>query len=105
MSAAPFAAVDALISEGMESLLTDSTATYQGGQPFGVIMERGQTDAFGGGGVVVDAPEVACSFHIRHTPGLTEGGELVINGVRHRVGQGVQPDSSGWVTVQVFAAE
>lgn len=104
MSATPFASVDALITEGMESLLTDSTATYQGGQPFGVVMERGQTDAFGGGGVVVDAPEVTCSFHIRHALGLAEGSELVINGVRHRVGRGVQPDSSGWVTVEVFAA-
>ena len=75
----------------------NATATYQGGEPFGVILDRGQTDAFGGGGQVVDAPEVTVSFDLAHAPGLAEGGELVIDGVVYMVGAGVQGDSSGWI--------
>lgn len=99
-----FTAIAQRVNAAVERRLADATATYQGGDPFAVLLDREQTGAFGGGGDLVDAPALTCSFDLRHALGLAEGSELVINGVRHRVGRGVQPDSSGWVTVEVFAA-
>lgn len=99
---APFAAVQALITQGIEASLPDSSATYRGGEPFGVILERAQTDAFGGGGEIVDAPSTTCAFHIRHTPGLSEGDTLAIDGVAYTVAGAVNADSGGWVVVMLY---
>lgn len=97
MSLAPFAQAMSDLGTEVEGMLANATATYQGGEPFGVLLDRGQTDAFGGGGQVLDAPEITVSFDLAHTPGLAEGSELTINGVVHLVGAGVQGDAAGWV--------
>lgn len=102
MPLAPFANLEARVNRAVEGRLSNATAVYNGGEPFGVLLDREQTDAFGGGGMVVDAPSLAVSFDTAHTPGLAEGSELVVNGVPYRIAQGVQPDASGWVTVAVF---
>lgn len=100
--AAPFAARMQRINAAVQRHLANAVATHKGGLPFGVVMERGQTSVFGGDGDVVDSAVLTCSFDARNAPGLAEGGELIINGVRHRVGGGVQPDAGGWVVVEVF---
>lgn len=76
----------------------NTMAVYQGGDPFPILLDREQTEAYGGGGGVVDAPSITVSFDAANTPGLAEGAELVIGGVVHEVGAGVQPDASGWVS-------
>lgn len=101
--AAPFAARMQRINAAVQRHLANAVATHQGGQPFGVLLEHRQTGVFGGDGDVLDSAVITCAFDARHAPGLSEGNELVINGVLHRVGGGVQPDASGWVVVEVFA--
>lgn len=98
MSIAPFAAIEARLNAAVERRLANAAATYQGGEPFGVLFYRGQTDSFGGDGMVTDSTAHSVSLNLAHTPGLAEGSELVIDGVRYVVGQGVQGDSSGWVS-------
>ena len=88
----------ARINGAVERAHANATASYQGGEPFGVLLYRGQTDAFGGGGQVLDAPEITVSFDLAHAPGLAEGVELTINGVVYLVGAGVQGDAAGWVS-------
>jgi hypothetical protein len=102
----PFAALEARVNRAVESHLSNAIATYHGGEHFGVIFERGQTELFGGAGGIVDAPECAVSFNVTvHAPGLAEGGLLVIDGVDYTVGAGVQPDASGWISgLAVFKA-
>ncbi|KQO23491.1 hypothetical protein [Acidovorax sp. Leaf78] len=99
MTLAPFADRAARLNRAVEAHLSNATATFEGGQPFGVQLEKGQTDGFGGAGGVVDGPEITVSLNVAaHAPGLAEGGQLVIDGVVYTVGVGVQPDSSGWAS-------
>lgn len=98
MSLAPFAALETRMNRAVEARLANATATYQGGEPFGVLLDKAATEDYGGSGRV-DAPEITVSFNLAaHAPGLAEGGELVIDGVPHTVGAGVQGDASGWVS-------
>lgn len=94
---APFAAVEALINQGVSGLLSNAVAVYKAGDPFGVIFDKGQTEAFDGGGRVLDGCDAVVSFNLANAPGLTEGSQLVIDGSVYTVLGGVQPDSSGWV--------
>ena len=43
-STAPFAAVDALINQGVSQTLANATASWQGGPSFGVIFNRAPLD-------------------------------------------------------------
>lgn len=94
---APFAAVEALINQGVSGLLSNALATYQGGEPFAVVFDSGQAAMFGDGGMAADLPDFSVSFDLAHAPGLAEGGVLTIGGTVYTVAGGVQPDSSGWV--------
>lgn len=99
MALNPFAVLEARVNSAVEARLANAIATYQGGEPFGVVLDRGQTEGFGGRGEIVDAPQIAVSLNVAaHAPGLAEGSELVIDGVTYVVDAGVQPDSSGWVS-------
>lgn len=73
------------------------TPALYNGRAFNVILNREQTDAFGGGGLVADAPALFASFDTSNTPGLAEGSVLTIGGVAYTVAGGVQPDAGGWV--------
>lgn len=98
---APFAQVDALLNIGVQSVLANSVATWQGGDPFGVIFACGQKSAFGD----VAVGEVVCSLPLACAPGLAQGDELVIDGVPYEVAAPVQPDASGWVALQLRKLE
>ena len=74
----------------------NATATYQGGAPFGVLFDRRGQELYGG---ALDAAEHQASFCVANTPGLTEGGVLVVVGKAYTVVGPVQPDAGGWVTV------
>ena len=98
MSLAPFAQAMSDLGTEVEGMLANATATYQRGEPFGVLLDKVATEDFGGSGRV-DSPEITVSFNLAvHAPGLAEGGVLVIDGVPHTVGAGVQGDASGWVS-------
>ena len=77
----------------------NATATFNGGEPFGVLFDRNPTEPFGG---AASAADLVCAFDLASAPGLVEGSVLVINGAPHVVAGGVEPDASGWVTVAVY---
>lgn len=94
---APFAQVEALVNTGVQSVLANAVATWQGGQPFGVIFAQGQRESFG----EVATGAITCSLPLSSAPGLAQGGELVIDGVAYEVAAPVQPDASGWAALQL----
>lgn len=101
MSPAPFAALETRVNRAVEARLANATATYQGGEPFGVILDRSASDPFG---PAVDVAQISVAYCVANTPGVREGSELVVNGVVHKVTGPVQPDAGGWVVLTIYAA-
>lgn len=96
---APFADVEALINQGCRSMLSNAIASYQGGEPFGVILDSTPTEQFG---ETVDAAARTCGFDGAHAPGIEAGHILVIDGADYRVSGGTVPDETGWLQLQVY---
>ncbi len=96
---APFAQVEALVNTGVQSVLANAVATWQGGEPFGVIFARGERSSFG----EVATGAISCSLPLVCAPALARGDELVVDGVAYEVAAPVQPDASGWVALQLRA--
>lgn len=98
---APFAAVNALINQGVSTHLADAVCVIDGGQPFGVIFNRQPKDAldiYGG-----YAPTL--SFALANAPAVGQGSAVVVEGVgSFEVVQPVEPDATGWVTLQLREA-
>lgn len=97
-----FAALEARVNAACTQHLANATASYNGGPAFGVLFDRAGNDPFGG---ALDATGYSCSFSLSHAPGLAKADELVIDGVIYIVSGPVQPDSSGWVRVQLHPKE
>lgn len=95
----PFAEIEQAINDGMQALLSNAVASYQGGAPFGVIFERAPADPFGG---TVDASARTCGLQAAQAPGIAQGHVLVINGAAYRVAGGTEPDETGWLELQVY---
>ena len=102
---APFAAVNALINQGVSQLLSNATATWQGtGHAFGVVFKRGQDEGYLPEAVTAVTHTV--SMCVANAPGLAEGScGLRINGQACRVTGPVVPDASGWATFPVVLTE
>lgn len=98
---APFAAVEALVNQGITQHLSNATATYQGGAPFGVLFDRRGQELYDD---ALAAAAFQASYCLANTPGLVEGGALVVGGVSYTVVGPVQPDAGGWVTVALSPA-
>lgn len=98
---APFVQVEALVNTGVQSVLANAVATWQGSEPFGVVFACGQHNSFG----EVAVGEVVCSLPLACAPELSRGDELVIDGVPYEVAAPVQPDASGWVALQLRKLE
>lgn len=95
-SLAPFAMVEQAINASTQRMLSNATATWQGGEPFGVVFDRRPHEALD---VAMYAP--SCSLPLACAPGLEQGSVLVIDGVEWTVIEPVVSDSSGWTTVQL----
>lgn len=89
----------ARINCAVERAHANATATYQDGEPFGVILDRSASDSFE---PAVDAAQITVAYCVANTPGVREGSELVIGGVVHKVAGPVQPDAGGWVQLIVY---
>jgi len=104
---APFAAVNALINQGVSQLLSNATATWQGsGHAFGVVFKRGVDEGYMPDAVTAVSHTV--SMCVANAPGIAEGSTgLRINGQACTVMGTVVPDASGWATfsVQLGAAD
>lgn len=89
----------ARINGAVERAHANATATYQGGEPFGVILNREVADTYA---PAVDVAQISVAYCVANTPGVREGSELVVNGVVHKVAGPVQPDAGGWVVLLVY---
>lgn len=99
-STAPFAAVDALINQGVSQTLANATASWQGGQSFGVIFNRAPLDSYLDHAVTADRQTVAMC--VANAPGIAEGSTgLLIGGQPCQITGPVVADASGWATFPI----
>lgn len=89
----------ARINGAVERAHANASATYQGGEPFGVLFDRTASEPYG---QAVDVAALSVGYCVANTPGVREGSELVIDGVVHVVTGPVQPDAGGWVSLSVY---
>lgn len=102
-SLAPFAAVDALIAQGVGQALSNATATWHGGPAFGVHLYQSAADGFG---EVVTNQRHTVSLCVLNAPGVAEGSSaLRINGQPCRITGPVVPDAGGWATFPIVFTE
>lgn len=97
---APFAEVEALINQGVAQMLSNAAATWNDGEPFGVMLDREADTGFMP--EVVTADRYAVSMCVANAPGIAEGSTgLCVNGRPVRVSGAVIPDASGWATFPI----
>lgn len=98
---APFAAVNALINQGVSQLLSNATATWQGGgHAFGVVFKRGADEGYMPDAVTAVSHNI--SMCVANAPGIAEGSKgLCINGQACVVMGAVVADASGWATFPI----
>lgn len=85
----------------VERRLADSVATWNDGERFGVVFDRGQDDGFMEG--VVTAVRHTVSMCVANAPGIAEGSTgLSVDGLEYLVTGPVVPDSGGWATFTVM---
>lgn len=99
-STAPFAAVDALINQGVSQTLANATASWQGGKPFGVVFNRTPLDGYLDHAVTTDRQTVAMC--VANAPGIAEGSTgLLIGGQPCQITGPVVADASGWAVFPI----
>ncbi len=89
------------INRSVERALANATACWNGGEPFGVMLDHSKDDGFMGDAIT--AVRDVVSLCVANTPGIAEGSQLLtINGKPCRVTGEVVPDAGGWATFAVF---
>ncbi|WP_027730880.1 hypothetical protein ABL850_14765 [Variovorax paradoxus] len=97
----PFAALEDRVNAAVEARLSNALASFNGGEAFGVVFDRLPVQLIDG---YAESAGPEASFDIARAPGLAHGSVLVIDGVGYSVTGGLEPDRSGWVTVQLRKA-
>lgn len=97
----PFADRAARVRGAQIRHCANAVASYAGGDPFGVILRRAPHDSLG----VIGGSSPACSLELASAPNLEQGSVLHIDGVAYAVADPIEPDSSGWVTLQLRTVE
>ncbi len=101
-SLAPFAAAEARLNAAVLRRLSNATATWQGGRPFGVILEMEQGQEFVPG-APISAERRTVSLAVSICPGISEDSTgLSVNGVAYRIASAVVPDATGWAVISVM---
>ncbi|MFD2755676.1 hypothetical protein ACFSW6_16500 [Comamonas terrae] len=84
--------------------LSNAVATWQGGEPFGVIFTRVDGKEWMPG-APISAERCTVSLSVLLCHGIEEGVEgLSINGIAYCIASPVLPDSSGWAKFDVVEA-
>ena len=94
---APFADRASRVRSAQVRHCANAVASHAGGEPFGVIFRQVPHESLG----VIGGVEPSCSFELACAPGLEQDDVLHINGTAYAVASPVEPDSSGWVTLQL----
>lgn len=101
-SQAPFAAVQALLNQGIGQLLSNASGTWHGGPPFALLWDTQQQDD---GGYLTDAATIVVhtvSLCVANCPGIAEGSTgLTVDGKTCRITAPVVPDAGGWASFTV----
>ena len=101
-SQAPFAAVQALLNQGIGQLLSNASGAWHGGPPFALLWDTQQQDD---GGYLTDAATIVThtvSLCVANCPGIAEGSAgLTVGGKPCRVTSPVVPDAGGWASFTV----
>jgi len=98
---APFADRAARVRGAQIRHCANAVASHAGGEPFGVIFRRAPHDSLD----VIGGSMSTCSLELASVPDLEQDGVLHINGVAYTVANPIEPDSSGWVTLQLRTVE
>lgn len=101
-SQAPFAAVQALLNQGVGQLLSNASGAWHGGPPFALLWDTQQQDD---GGYLTDAATIVVhtvSLCVANCPGIAEGSTgLTVGGKSCRITAPVVPDAGGWASFTV----
>lgn len=101
-SQAPFAAVQALLNQGIGQLLSNASGAWHGGPPFALLWDTQQQDD---GGYLTDAATIVVhtvSLCVANCPGIAEGSTgLTVDGKTCRITAPVVPDAGGWASFTV----
>lgn len=101
-SQAPFAAVQALLNQGVGQLLSNASGAWHGGPPFALLWDTQQQDD---GGYLTDAATIVVhtvSLCVANCPGIAEGSTgLTVGGKTCRITAPVVPDAGGWASFTV----
>ena len=101
-SQAPFAAVQALLNQGVGQLLSNASGAWHGGPPFALLWDTQQQDD---GGYLTDAATIVVhtvSLCVANCPGIAEGSTgLMVDGKSCRITAPVVPDAGGWASFTV----
>jgi len=100
MSANPFVTLEARVNSAVLRRLANAEATYQGGQPFGVIFNREPVDQLG----IVESYQPTCGLMLSLVPGIAQGSAITVAGRSWTVVGGLEPDASGWATLHLREA-
>lgn len=101
-SQAPFAAVQALLNQGVGQLLSNASGAWHGGPTFALLWDTQQQDD---GGYLTDAATIVThtvSLCVANCPGIAEGSAgLTVGGKTCRITAPVVPDAGGWASFTV----
>lgn len=97
----PFARIQARVNEAVSRRLSNAIAVFDGGEPFRVIFDREQHESLDS----IGGYATTCSLYLASAPGLEQDSVLHIDGVAYTVTSPIEPDSSGWVTLQLRTVE
>ena len=96
-----FARSIARLNASVERRLANAIGTWEGGEEFGVLFDRGQDEGFMEDAVT--AVRHTVSMCVANAPGIAEGSAgLSVDGVVHLVSGPVVPDAGGWATFTVI---
>lgn len=98
---APFAAVNALINQGVQQSLADAICSVDGGRPFAALYHCKPTQALD----IYSGNAPTLSFALDCAPSVGQGSVVVVQSVgRFEVTQPVEHDATGWVTLELREA-
>lgn len=95
--ASNFASIEQRINRAVGERLCNASARSGEREPFGVIFERAPADPLG----LVEAAVPTISFARHLAPELVQQSAVEVDGHPYVVVSGLEPDSSGWVTLQL----
>lgn len=98
---AAFAALEQRVNAAVTARIGNALAIFEGGDEFPVVFDRAVASPLEG---IVESAGPQAGFELAYTPGLEYQDTLTIDGVPYVVVGGLEPDSSGWVAVQLRLA-